>query len=60
MQKINIKSYEDKNLEIKSQIDKLRPFSENQLKNLQNWFRISFTAHSNWIELNEIVSQLKK
>lgn len=52
MQNINIKSYESEIMKIKSKIDNFRPFSKAQLKNLQSWFKISFTAQSNAIEGN--------
>jgi hypothetical protein len=47
---INIELYEEKILEIKNKIDKFKPFSSTQLKNLQDWFKISFTTHSNALE----------
>jgi len=50
MKNINIESYENEIMEIKSKIDNFRPFSETRLKNLQSWFNISFTAQSNGIE----------
>lgn len=52
MKNINIESYENEIMEIKSKIDNFRPFSETRLKNLQSWFNISFTAQSNGIEWN--------
>lgn len=52
MEKINISIYEKKVSDLKSQIDKFKPFSSKQLKNLQQWFKIWFTTHSNAIEGN--------
>jgi|GEM_PF-5746807 len=47
---IDILQYEEKIQKLKLEIDTFKPFSSVQLKNLQNWFKISFTAHSNAIE----------
>ena len=44
MQNLDIKKYEDKILEIKLEIDKFRPFSNEQLQNLKDWFKIGFTT----------------
>jgi len=50
MNEIDIKKYESEINLLKNKIDEYRPFSESLLKNLQDWFKISFTAHSNAIE----------
>lgn len=52
MQDINIKELEIKILDIKKQIDELKPFNKDQLLNLKKWFKISFTRESNAIEWN--------
>lgn len=52
MENIEIQLYENKVLNLKSEIDIFKPFSSVQLKNLQDWFKISFTTHSNAIEWN--------
>ncbi len=57
MNHIDIKWYEKKIIKIKSQIDSYKPFSSVQLKNLQNWFKISFTTHSNAIEWNSFTQE---
>lgn len=45
---------------LKSKIDNFRPFSSKQLQNLKDWFRISFTTHSNAIEWNSFtLSEVK-
>lgn len=54
---IDIKSFEKEILKLKLEIDKFKPFSSIQLKNLQNWFKISFTAHSNAIEWNSFTQE---
>ena len=53
----NIELFEKKILEIKLEIDKLKPFSSVQLKNLQDWFKISFTSHSNAMEWNSFTQE---
>lgn len=40
--------------ELKSQLDKLRPFDKEQLKNLKQRFRIGFIHHTNAIEWNTL------
>ena len=52
MQNISIKDYENEIENLKNKIDSFRPFSTEQLENLQSWFKISFTAESNAIEWN--------
>ncbi|EKD44237.1 MAG: Fic [uncultured bacterium (gcode 4)] len=54
---IDIKQYEEKIRKLKLEIDTFKPFSSVQLKNLQNWFKISFTAHSNAIEWNSFTQE---
>ncbi len=49
---IDISVYEKKVLKTKLQIDSYKPFSSKQLQNLQDWFKIWFTTHSNAIEWN--------
>lgn len=49
---INIPLYEKNILHIKKELDTYKPFSSAQLKNLQQWFKIWFTTHSNAIEWN--------
>lgn len=55
MQKIDIKSYEKDILKLKSEIDAYKPFSKKSLQNLKDWFKISFTTHSNAIEGNSFI-----
>ncbi len=57
MQNIDIKNYEQKILELKWEIDEFRPFKNEQLKNLKDWFKISFTTHSNAIEWNSFTQE---
>jgi len=57
MDNINIELFEKKISESKDIIDKYKPFSSLQLKNLQNWFKISFTTHSNAIEGNSFTQE---
>ncbi len=52
MQKIDIQDYEKKIRSLQKELEKFRPIPEVQLKNLQNWFNIWFTTHSNAIEGN--------
>lgn len=47
-------NYEQKINDIKKQIDKLRPFDEEQLKSLRNWFMVAFTYHTNSLEWNTL------
>ena len=54
---IDIKLFEEKILKTKWKIDKFKPFSSKQLKNLQDWFKISFTTHSNAIEWNSFTQE---
>lgn len=54
---INITLYEEKILKLKSQLDEFKPFSWAQLKNLKEWFKISFTTHSNAIEWNSFTQE---
>ncbi len=51
---IDISLYEKKVLKVKKEIDSFKPFSSKQLKNLQQWFKIGFTTHSNAIEWNSL------
>ena len=57
MQEINIENYEKEILELKEKIDSFKPFSDFQLKNLQSWFKIWFTAQSNAIEWNSFTNE---
>lgn len=57
MQEIDINTYEKDIIFLKNKIDEYRPFSESLLKNLQDWFKISFTAHSNAIEWNSFTQE---
>jgi len=60
MQNLSIEEYENKILKIKAEIDKFRPFSNEQLKNIKDWFKIGFTTHSNAIEWNSFtLSEVK-
>jgi hypothetical protein len=52
MENIDIKIFEQKILQLKEKLDTFKPFSKAQLKNLQDWFKISFTTHSNALEGN--------
>jgi len=57
MQEIDIKNYESEILSLKENIDSFKPFSSSQLKNLQGWFKIWFTAQSNAIEWNSFTNE---
>ena len=57
MLNVDIQDYEEKNLALKEKIDAFKPFSSTQLKNLQAWFRVSFTAHSNALEGNSFTQE---
>jgi len=50
MQEINIKEFEQKILDIKKQIDELKPLDKEQFLSLKKWFKVSFTRESNAIE----------
>lgn len=52
MENIDIKIYEDEIRNLKKEIDKFKPFSSSQLKNLKSWFKIWFTTESNALEWN--------
>lgn len=54
---IDAKQYEEKIRKLKREIDTFKPFSSAQLKNLQSWFKISFTTHSNAIEWNSFTQE---
>jgi len=57
MQNREIKKYEKEINFLKTKIDHFLPFSSTQLKNLQSWFKISFTAQSNAIEGNSFTNE---
>jgi hypothetical protein len=40
MYNLEIEKYENKILETKLEIDEFRPFSNDQLQNLKDWFKI--------------------
>lgn len=54
---LSISSYEKKIAELKEQLDLLKPFDIDQLKNLRERFRIWFIHHSNAIEGNTLTLQ---
>ncbi|MDP2091032.1 MAG: Fic family protein [Candidatus Gracilibacteria bacterium] len=57
MLNIDIIKYEKEIYDLKSKIDKFRPFSSIQLNNLKSWFKIGFTAQSNAIEGNSFTNE---
>lgn len=57
MLNIDIIKYEKEIYDLKSKIDKFRPFSSIQLNNLKSWFKIWFTAQSNAIEWNSFTNE---
>lgn len=57
MLNIDIIKYEKEVYDLKSKIDKFRPFSSIQLNNLKSWFKIWFTAQSNAIEWNSFTNE---
>ena len=43
--------------DLREKIDTYRPFSAEQLRNLQSWFRVGFTMHSNALEGNSFTME---